>query len=142
MIDFDSCVAEGLLRKIAPSKIQSDEQLKKAGVLLAEAKIALENDSPNSAVIGGYSAMLDAARAVLFRDGWREKSHACVASYLRAKYVKEIGVSTIDLFDEYRDKRHKTMYSGDYYPDTEEAERVVEFAEEFLQKIEALMKQP
>ncbi|HIH19543.1 TPA: HEPN domain-containing protein [Candidatus Micrarchaeota archaeon] len=140
MIDFDSCVAQGLLRKIAPSKVQAEEQLKKAAVLLSEAKSALENDMPNSAVIGGYSAMLDAARAVLFRDGWREKSHACVASYLRARYGKEVGVSAIDLFDEYRDKRHKTMYSGDYYPDAEEAERVVGFAEEFLQKIPLLLK--
>jgi len=120
--------------------MQAGEQLKKASVLLSEAKAALENDMPNSAVINGYSAMLDAARAVLFKDGWREKSHACIASYLRAKYAKEVGVSTIDLFDEYRDKRHKTLYSGDYYPDAEQAERIVEFAAEFLQKIEALMK--
>ena len=90
MIGFDSCAEQGLLRKIAPSKTQAEEQLKKAGVLLSEAKTALASGMPNSAVINGYSAMLDAARAVLFRDGWREKSHACVAAYLRAKYAKEL----------------------------------------------------
>ncbi|MCX6769952.1 MAG: HEPN domain-containing protein [Candidatus Micrarchaeota archaeon] len=140
MIDFDSCVSQGLLRKIPPSKIQAEEQLKKAGVLLSEAKIALENDSPNSAVIGAYSAMLDAARALLFRDGWREKSHACVAKYLEAKYSGELGIDTIELFDEYRDKRHRTMYSGDYYPDMEEAEKVVGFAGEFLGKAKVAFK--
>ncbi len=112
--------------------------MKKAGVLLAEAKVALKNDSPNSAVIGAYSAMLDAARAVLFRDGWREKSHACVARYLEANYRKEIGAAAIDLFDEYRDKRPKTMYSGDYYPDMAEARRMVQFADDFVQKIGVL----
>jgi uncharacterized protein (UPF0332 family) len=139
MMDFDACVSEGLLRQIAPSKRQAEEQMKKAGALLSEAKTALKSDSPNSALIGGYSAMLDAARAVLFRDGWRERSHACVAGYLKAKYGKELGSATIDLFDEYRDKRHRTMYSGDYYPSMEEAKRVVKFADEFLQKIAALM---
>jgi len=140
MIDFDSCVAQGLLRKIPPSARQAEEQLKKARVLLAEAKLALGNDSPNSAVIGAYSAMLDAARAVLFRDGWREKSHACVAKYLEAKYIGELGEEAVQLFDEYRDKRHKTMYSGDYYPDMEEAARVVSFAEKFINGVKGLLE--
>jgi len=132
MIDFGECVSQGLLRKIPPSGRQAQEQLKKAEVLLAEARLALANGSPNTALIGAYSAMLDAARAVLFRDGWREKSHACVAKYLEAKYSRELGQDAIGLFDEYRDKRHKTMYSGDYYPDMGEARRVVQFAGEFL----------
>ena len=51
-----------------------------------------------------------------------------------------IGAPTIDLFDEYRDKRHKTLYSGDYYPDAGQARRIVAFADGFLQKIAALMK--
>jgi uncharacterized protein (UPF0332 family) len=139
MIDFDSCVSQGLLRKIPPSLRQSQEQMKKAEVLLSEAKLALGSDSPNSAVIGAYSAMLDSARAVLFRDGWREKSHACVAKYLEAKYSKELGEEAVVLFDEYRDKRHKTMYSGDYYPDMEEARRVVSFAEKFVGSVKKLL---
>ena len=139
MIDFDSCVSQGLLRRIPPSQRQAEEQMKKAEILLAEAKLALKNNSPNSAVIGGYSAMLDAARALLFRDGWREKSHACVAKYLEAEYSKELGAEEVELFDEYRDKRHKTMYSGDYYPDMGEAARVVGFAEGFVKKAGKLL---
>lgn len=140
MIGFDECVRLGLLQRIAPSARQAEEQMKKAGVLLAEAKAALQGSHPNTAVIGAYSAMLDAGRAVLFRDGWRERSHACVARYLEAKHGKELGIAAIDLFDQYRDKRHKTMYSGDYYPDMAEASRVVQFAEEFMRKISALVK--
>ncbi|MCK4318947.1 HEPN domain-containing protein [Candidatus Micrarchaeota archaeon] len=140
MIDFNDCIEKGLLRKIPPSKRQSEEQLKKARVLLEEAKKALKINSPNSAVLSAYTSMLDAARAVLFRDGFREKSHACVARYLETKYSKEVGISNIDLFDQYRDKRHKTMYAGDYYPTDDEAQRIVSFAEEFVKKIEALLK--
>lgn len=139
MINFDECVEKGLLRKIPPSRRQAEEQIKKSAVLLEEAKKAIGTESPNSAVICAYSSMLDAARALLFRDGYREKSHACVARYLEVKYTKEIGLSLIEMFDEYRDKRHKTMYSGDYYPTMDEAKRVVSFAEEFLSKVKTLV---
>ncbi|MFH0818071.1 MAG: HEPN domain-containing protein [Candidatus Micrarchaeota archaeon] len=138
MIDFDQCVKEGLLKRIPPSKRQAEEQMKKAKVLLDEAKRDLKADAPNSAVMASYAAVLDASRALLFKDGYREKSHACVTRYLEFKYKKELG-AYIDLLDEYRDKRHKTQYSGEYYPTAQEATRMVSFAEEFLPKVEKLM---
>lgn len=113
MMDYDACIRMGLLTKIPPSQKQAGEQLKKATVLLAEAKTALKNSSPNSATMTAYAAVLDAGRALLFRDGFREKSHACTARYLEMRYAKELGENDIALFDEYRDKRHKTLYSGD-----------------------------
>jgi uncharacterized protein (UPF0332 family) len=140
VISFDECVEQGLLRRMPPSKRQAEEQLKKAFVLLEESKKALEANLPNAAMTSAYTAALGSSRALLFRDGYREKSHACVARYLEAKYLKEIGASRISLLDEYRDRRHKTLYSGDYYPTLEEAKRVVSFAEEFLAKAEKLLK--
>ena len=140
MIDLDRCIAEGLLRRIPPSARQAEEQMKKSHVLLEEAKKSLRAGAPNSAFISAYASALDAARAVLFNDGYREKSHACVARYLEAKYSKALGASLIDLFDQYRDKRHKTMYSGVYYPTVEEAKRVILFAEEFTSRIRDLLK--
>ena len=139
MIDYDTCIRMGWLTKITQSKKQAEEQLKKAEVLFAEAKIALKNNSPNSATMTAYAAILDAGRALLFKDGWREKSHACTARYLERTYTKELGEPAIMLFDEYRDKRHKTLYSGDYYPTMEEAKRIVEFAEQFLEKVKKIM---
>jgi len=140
MMEFDRCIKEGLLRRTPPSKIQSEEQMRKSEVMLEEAKKSVKNESPNSALISAYAAMLCAARAVLLRDGYREKSHVCVARYLEAKHSKEMGTSLIYLFDEYREKRHKTMYSGDYYPTMEEARRTVSFAGEFTAKIKNVLK--
>lgn len=139
MIDLEECLRLGLLRRMAPSITQAQEQLGKARVLLEEAKKSMKTESPNSAVMAAYASALDAGRALLFRDGYREKSHACVVRYLEAKYAREIGSSVILLFDEYRDKRHKTMYSGDYYPTMEEAKRIVLFSEELVNKIAKLL---
>ena len=140
MIEYEECLRQGLLRKSAPSPNQARDQLAKAEVLLEEAKRAVKSESPNSAVAIGYAAMFDAARALLFRDGFREKSHACVVRYLEANYRKEIDQVHIDLLDEYRDRRHKVMYSTDYYPTMEEARRIVEFADDFIDVMGKLLR--
>ncbi len=140
MIDYTECVRIGLLKQIAPSDLQAEEQFKKANVLLEEAQAALKAELPNTATMGAYSAALDASRALLFRDGWRERSHACTARYLEENYLNEIGADDIALLDHYRDARHKTMYSSEYYPTKEEAARVVKFAEGFILKIGKMRK--
>ena len=140
MISFEECGNQGLIRRIAPSPLQAGEQLEKARTLLAEAKGDVKDERPNTAIIAGYAAMFDAGRALLFRDGYREKSHACVARYLEANYSKQIESSFIHLLDQYRVKRHKVMYSGDYYPTVKEAKNLVEFAEEFIELVGKLFE--
>lgn len=140
VISFDNCIEAGLLRKIPPSSAQAKEQFEKAKTLLLEAKQNLRAESPNSAVIMSYAAMLDAAKALLYRDGYREKSHACVVRYLEAKYLQEIGQDAVDLLDQYRDQKHKTMYSGAYYPTLANAKEIFEFAGEFVTKIAKLLE--
>ncbi len=139
MITQEECVKSGLLRKIAPSIQQANEQLEKAQVLLVEAKKSLTVENPNSAVMAAYTAALDAGRALLFKDGWRERSHACVARYLEYAYKKEMG-ELIYLLDEYREQRHKTTYAGSYYATMDEARKIVGFAEKFLAKTEQILR--
>jgi len=140
MIDFEECLSAGHIKKITPSENQAHEQFSKAQTLFEEAKKSMEIENPNSAVIASYAALLDASRAVMFRNGYREKSHACVVKYLEAKYSDELGMDTIYLLDQYRDRRHKTLYSGSYYPTMEEAKQMVSFTGEFLGKIEKVLK--
>lgn len=142
MIDFDDCVKGGFIKKMAPSMEQAKETMKKALVLLNESKQSLKAEAPNSAVMAAYSAALDAARSLLFKDGYRERSHVCVVKFLEEKYSDKLISSDIDLFDQYRDKRHKTIYSGSYYPTLEEAERVISFAEKFTDKLIELLGVP
>jgi uncharacterized protein (UPF0332 family) len=139
MISYEECVEKGMLRKIAPSSEQAKSLLGKAKIMLGEAEVSVDNRSPNSAVLAAYAAMFDAARALLFRDGYRERSHACTARYLEEKYSNEIGIGRITMLDGYRDRRHKVSYSAEYYPTLDEARKMLEFAEEFTGKIESLL---
>lgn len=140
MISYKECLEAGLIKKIPPSIMQAKSQMEKANTLLGEAKTAVESKSPNSAVLAGYAAMFDAARALLFKDGYRERSHACVARYLEANYSDKLGSSFVHLLDEYREKRHKVTYSSEYYPTLDEAKALVKFAEQFIEKIEGLVR--
>ncbi len=139
MVSLDNCLKDGLLKPIPPSPEDAANQISKAKVLLREAESSLDNDNVNVAVMAAYAALFDACRAVLFRDGFRERSHVCVVRYLEAKYSKQLGKDTIILLDEYRDKRHKVVYASDYFSTYEEAESLVDFAANFIGKIEKLL---
>lgn len=139
LIDLEECLAKGLLRRITPSREKAFGCIDKAKSLLGEAKFDLENDQINSAVIVGYASLFDAARAILFRDGYREKSHACVVRYLEAKYSEDIPRDTILLLDRYRTCRHDTQYDVTYFPTAEEAKSVVVFAEGFIEKVKKIV---
>ncbi len=140
MISYEECVNQGLLRKIAPSITQAREQLEKAKILLEEAQDSFDMENYNSAVMAGYAAMFDSARAILFKDGYREKSHACVARYLEVNYANKIDSEIINLLDQYREQRHKVMYAVDFYPTEEETKNLLDFADKFIKKAEEILK--
>ena len=138
-ITLERCLKDGLIKQIPSSPVEAKNQIEKAEVLIMEAKSCFDDDNLNATVMTGYAAMFDAARALLFKDGYRERSHICVVRYLEAKYMKELGEDTIILLDEYREKRHKVVYASDYYPTEEEANNIVNFAEKFIAIIKKLL---
>lgn len=140
---LEDCIDKGLLRRVPSSKNKAAESLKKAKVMLEEARANLNSMRINSAVIVAYLAIFNAAKAVLFRDGYREKSHACVARYLESKYAQKgkISFEHIALLDRFRSSRHATQYDVSYYPSKKEAEQMMDFAKDFIGKIENILKE-
>lgn len=140
--DFHDCIKENLLRKIPPSKEKSEESIKAAKKWLDEAEKGIENEAFNSSVIVSYLAMFHSARAILFNDGFRKKSHYCVARYLEEKYAKKklLENKWIELLDHYRELRHDDQYSTSFFTTGEEAENAIKKAKEFVERIERLIK--
>ncbi len=60
--------------------------------------------------------MFHAARALLLKDGFRERSHCCIARYIEEKYVNTGGLKRIvvDLLDGFRELRHDDLYELDF----------------------------
>jgi len=140
--DFEDCVREGLLRNIPPSKEKADGSIRAANKWLEEAEKGLKNETLNSSVLSSYLAMFHAARAILFFDGFREKSHYCIARYLEEKYVKNnlLESKWIELLDHYRELRHNSQYDISFFTSKNEAESSLKTAKGFVERVSILLK--
>ena len=87
---FEECFEQGLLKKIKPNLKYSEQSIKQAEHFLEEADILIENRINDMAFIALYNASFHAARALLFRDGIKERSHYCVSKYIEDKNKGEI----------------------------------------------------
>jgi uncharacterized protein (UPF0332 family) len=139
---FERCKDDGLLRAIPPSKPQSDESLSASERWLKEAAMDQDGQTFNSSVIASYLAMFHAARAVLFRDGVRERSHFCIARYIEEVYVKKghLNQEWIDLLDHARELRHEDQYDATFSTTEEEAAHALKTASSFVEEMKGLLK--
>jgi len=115
--------------------------VEKANTILAEASASLKIDAPDGSVLMAYEAMLIAAKAVLAKDGYREKSHYCVVVYLKEKYVDvgKINKATIELFDHYRSLRHMVAYDSEFMASREDAEQAIKDGSRIVAEIKKLI---
>jgi uncharacterized protein (UPF0332 family) len=111
--NLKDCFREGLLRKTARSKEKAWRSIEVAKKWLEEAKKNINIGAFNSSMISSYLAMFHSARAILFFDGFREKSHYCIARYLEENYVEKgiLEGRWVGLLDYYREIRHSGQYS-------------------------------
>ena len=83
--------------------------------------------------------MLNLARAVLFSDGIREKSHVCTVEYLR-KYHSDHYDDLIEKLDILRRERHLTLYDSREHITADKVRDRINWCKEFLKKTKELLK--
>jgi len=139
--ELNDCLNRGLIRKIPPSKDKALRSLNKASRWLEEAKKGLDFNLFNSCLVASYSAMFHAARALLFNDGFREKSHYCLVRYLEEMYVNtgKLNRFVINLLDRFRTLRHEDLYELDFSATKDDAEEAVKNAEIIINEIGRLI---
>ena len=139
---FKDCIEKGLLRRIPCSKEKAEGSIKAARRWLREARVNLENEVYNSSLLSSYLAMFHSARAILYLDGYREKSHYCVGRYIEEKYVRKglLEGKWIELLDHYRSLRHRDQYSVNFYATGDEAKKAIETAEDFISIMKNLLQ--
>jgi len=139
----DDCFGRGLLRRVDPSDEKARLSLAQAGEWADEAAKALAIGVVRSAMSAVYMAYFHAARAVLFRDGVREKSHYCIGLYLET-YVANgtLEEEWVALFDHIRGLRQTDQYNLAASPTEEETTSALEGAGRFIARMERLVKTP
>jgi uncharacterized protein (UPF0332 family) len=110
---FEKCIEEGLIRKDP----RATERVK------------------GSFEIAAYNSAFHSARALLFAKGYVERSHYCLSIALGSLYRGEI-FDLLNTLDRFRLSRHNVQY-GSMLVNREEAEFVIEFAEDFLKATES-----
>ena len=78
-----------------------------------------------------YSVMFHTARALLFKTGYKERSHYALIEALRQTCKDKENQSFIDALDSYRLTRHAIQYKGELCSQTDAA-RAIKDAQTFL----------
>ncbi len=140
--DINRLLELRLLRRIPKSKQKTEESLKTAEIWLEEAKNNLGSKAYMSCILSSYLAMFHSARAILFLEGYREKSHFAVARFLEDMFVDKglLEEKWIEMLDHYRETRHDDQYSTSFITTGEEAKKAIEFAEKFFERMKKLLK--
>ncbi len=139
--ELEKCFEKGLIRKTLPSIEKSLKGVKKAKKWLEEAKKNFEFGLFDSCLVSSYSAMFHVSRALLMKDGFREKSHYCVVRYIEEKYVntKKLNHIIVDLLDRFRELRHEDLYELDFFATKDDAKEAIKNAEIIIKEIEKLI---
>ena len=141
-LNLEDCFKRNLLRKTEPSDAKAQRSLEQACIWVDEAKQTLDAGAYRSSLMAIYMGYFHAARAVLFRDGLREKSHICIELYLE-DYVRRgrLEEEWIVLYHRLRNARHLDQYSFGAAPTEDEVEFAISRAEAFIDRIERLLEE-
>lgn len=131
---LDDCFKKRLLRKEKSDMEKVKISIKIAETRLIDAKRAMGSSLFDATIVLAYASLFHSGRAILFRDGIAEKSHACLVAYLREKYADKgkIDPKYISMVNAVRFERHDVLYGLEVKINEENAKNALKNAEIFL----------
>ncbi len=136
-MNIDDCFRDGSLRRTAPDLENARKSIQQAKMNLEDARKNISIGCHRVALIVCYTAMFHTARAILFRDGVKERSHVCIPIYLRSAYPSLAQYANI--LDSYRIYRHNAVYGLGTDVDETEAQEAARQTENFIGAIEKIV---
>jgi len=137
--EFKQCLENKKIIPFARGKNLVKKELLVAKSDLSDAKAGYENERYKWSTIQGYYAMFHAARALIYSQGYREKSHYCLAVALRALFADEGKIDTqlVRDFLNAMNLREAADYEADFSKSG--AKAVIASAEKFIEKAAAIL---
>jgi uncharacterized protein (UPF0332 family) len=141
MNEFEICLKERRILKIEASNEMIKKEVEGAKYDLLSAEESIDDEDYKWASVQAYYSMFHAAKALVLKKGYREKSHYCLLIALKELYVKprELDPEFTDNFEMGMDIRHEADYALIF--DEESAKIAIENARKFLEKALALLKE-
>ncbi|MBW2989534.1 HEPN domain-containing protein [Candidatus Woesearchaeota archaeon] len=140
-MNLEECFEKGLLKKDIESEEKARKSVETARHKLDIAKRTFDAKIYEETIVNGYAAMFHAARALLFRDGIREKSHYGLYVYVKERYKYKLEPRLINELNTLRLERHELLYGLEKVEVKEvEAEDILKIAEDFIDAVEASLR--
>ena len=119
----------------------SKQSIKQAEHFLTESNELIDHNIKDMAFIALYNASFHAARALLFKDGIKERSHYCVNKYIEEKYQEKelITLRQAIILDSLREKRNVVQYSIEQPEITENLDEIYNEVEEFIERVKEII---
>jgi len=139
-MDVRECIEKGLLKHDSPSMEKAHRSLEVAQKKVKKAKELLKASILDMAEVSAYSSMFHASRALLFRDGFKERGHYAIYVYLKERYADKLDLKFLNELNILRLNRHEIFYGFDEPELNEEAiGKTIMLAEEFIEAIQRVM---
>lgn len=93
-------------------------------------------------VISLYNSFFHVSRALLFKDGIKERSHFCVARYIESEYIKKKLLDSIFLnaFETLMSIRKNVQYSTEKTIIDDDLNEFYNICEKYISKVEVMIK--
>lgn len=135
---FEDCVKEGLIKPFPIDPVGIERELTGSQHDLNAARDNVSGGEYLWAIVQSYYSMFHAARAILYSEGYREKSHRCIEIFLK----KLVSDGRIDqrYADDFTAVRHmREMANYDLAYSRENAEVSLRNASEFTERMRSML---
>lgn len=113
---FIKCLTQEKIREFSRGRELFRKELDLAAADLARGWNTFKDGDYKWATVQAYYSMFHSARALLYRNNYREKSHACLIEAIRVMYVSKglLAAPIIESMQEAKRLREDADYYGDY----------------------------
>jgi len=137
--EFKKCLERDKIVKLEKAETLVPKELELAESDLSFSKDSLLSDNYKWSTIQSYYSMFHTARALLYVQGYREKSHFCLIEAIRSLYVEK-GILSFEFLEALqlgKSLRENADYYGDFSKN--DAERLVNIATKFLEEAKVVL---
>ena len=131
--EFKDCLSSKKIMEFPRAKDLVSKELDQAGADYDSARDSFDRGIFKWSTIQSYYSMFHSARALLYAQGYRERSHYCLIAAMRALYVEKGSLShrLLESFQLGKTLRENADYYGEF--SREAAAQLLEDAGRFLE---------
>ena len=137
---FEDCKKKGKIKRFSRGKALSSKELNLALSDYNTAEGSFKEKNYKWSTIQTYYSMFHSARALLYSNNLRERSHFCLIEAIRVLYVNKglLGYWLIEALQKAKRLREDADYYGEF--SKENAQDLLNRAKEFLEKAQDILK--